>query len=83
MTTTYYISWQIKKSNRVCAWYSSKEVDTEEEARAMYEAKMQNAKVIDARLWKKDHYESNEMADPEAYPHGSHAFNVLAVYSRI
>lgn len=66
MTTQYYISWQVKKSNRVRAWYSSKMVATEAEARKMYDKKLEDARVIDLRLWQKDTYKPEEI---ENYSH--------------
>ena len=82
MTTTYYISWHIKKSNRVKCWYASKEVETEAEARAMYDKKINDPKVIDMYLWKKDAYQPAELVNwPHSYDKND--FRILSTYTRI
>lgn len=81
MTTTFYVSWSIKKSNRVLCWYASKEVNTEEEARAKYEAKMKDGKVRDMTLWKKDTYKPDEL-EHWTHPYDCIDFRALCTYSR-
>lgn len=81
MTTTYYISWQVKKSNRTRAWYASKEFTTEAEARAKYDAKRMDGKVITLYLWKKESYRPDELAN-WAHPYNFDKFDTLATFAK-
>lgn len=85
MTTTFYTTWQIKKRNGVKVWYDSPEFQTEAEARAIYEAKMQDARVVEARLCKHDFYRPDELRPRAAknHPCGLNDFTRLSSYSRI
>ena len=82
MTTTYYISYRIRKSNGVRVDYASKDFETEAEARSYYERKMAQPSVRGAYLWKVDHYSTEEMVDPDAHPNGKDHFTALASYGR-
>lgn len=81
MTTTYYISWETKKSNRARAWYASKEVTTEAEARAMYDNRIQNPKTQTAYLWRKETYKPNEVHN-WGFPYDPINYKTLSYYSK-
>lgn len=83
MTTNYYISWMTKARNNSKRWYTSNLFETEAEARALYEKKMTQCNVREAYLWKKDHYEPEELVPEARRPYGSDSFSQLATYHRI
>ena len=84
MTTTFYVSWMTRATNRSNRWYVSKEFPTEAEARSIYEAKMAQANVREAYLFRKDHSEPEELV-PEVrarQPWGADSFTQLSTYGR-
>ena len=83
MTSTYYLSYHIRKSNGTTAWLRTKETSTEAETRAAYEAKIQKPNVVDCHLCRRDHYEPQEMRRPDYHPNGFDDFRILSTYSRI
>lgn len=85
MTTSYYISWMTRARNNSKRWYTSNLFESEAEARALYEKKMAQTNVREAYVWKKDHYEPEELVPSvrERQPWGSDSFSQLATYHRI
>lgn len=85
MTTSYYISWMTRARNNSKRWYTSDFFETEAEARALYEKKMAQCNIREAYLWKRDHYEADELAPTYAvrHPEGYNAYDQLRAYSRI
>lgn len=83
MTSTYYLSYQIRKSNGTTAWIRTPECDNEAEARQHYEYKITKPNVIECRLCRRDHYEPEEMMRPDKHPNGFDDFRIRATYSRI
>lgn len=85
MTTFYYVSWMTRGRDYSRRWYTSKLVSTEADARSTYEKKIGQDNVREAYLWRKDHYEPEELV-PETrarQPLGSDSFIQLATYHRI
>lgn len=82
MKSEYYIAYQIKKSNRVNAWYASKMVETEEEARKMYAKKLTDTRVREIRLYRRDTYKPEELKN-WAHPYDFHSFNIIDSYTAI
>ena len=85
MTTQFYISWMTRGHDMSRRWYTSPMKDTEAEARSLFEKKMAQQNVREAYLWKKDHYEPEELVPSvrERQPWGSDSFTQLAAYTRI
>lgn len=83
MTSTYYLSYHILKSNGATAWLRTPECDTEADARQQYEYKITKPNVVDCCLCRRDHYEPGEMRRPEYHPNGFDDFRILKTYSRI
>lgn len=56
MKTTFYISWEVRKTNGAKCWYVSKMFDTKEDAKELFDSKIQRRNVTEAHLWKADDY---------------------------
>lgn len=54
MKTTYYISYEIKKSNGTKVWHESKHFDSMDDAHALFQAKVKDGRIQEAHLWKMD-----------------------------
>lgn len=83
MTSTYYLSYHIRKSNGTTAWLRTPECETEADARQHYEHKITKPNVIDCCLFRRDHYEPQEMRRPDYHPNGFDDFRILKTYARI
>lgn len=66
MNTTYYISYEIKKSNGTKVAYASKHYATMDEAHALFQAKVKDARTQEAHLWKCETW-----TDPNEIPFGA------------
>lgn len=83
MTSTYYLSYHIRKSNGKTAWLRTTEVETEAEARAFYAARIGHENVIDCHIVRRDHYQPEEMRRPDFHPDGFDDYRILVSYSRV
>ena len=83
MTSTYYINYQIIRKNGTTAWLNSPEFETEADARVLYEVKMNKTNVCVVHLFRRDHYQPEEMRRPDYHPNGFDDYRLVATYSRI
>lgn len=85
MTSTYYINYEIRKSNGACAWLNTPHYETEAEARAHYEAKAAKPNVLIAHLIRCDHWPASELVRraAERYPDGVNDYRILKTHTRI
>ena len=83
MTSTYYLSYHIRKSNGQTAWLRTPHFETEADIRPLYELKIRKPNVIDCCIFRKDHYQPEEMRRPENHPHGFDDYRIIASYCRI
>lgn len=63
MKTTFYISYEMKKSNGAKQWYTSKKFDTQAEAEDLFQTKVDDARTQEAHLWKSEFW-----TDPTELP---------------
>lgn len=87
MKTNFYISWEVKKTNGAKVYYTSKMFDTEAEALALFDEKIQRANVTEANLFKALDYFTGEDVPPfdEKYnrtPWGWRTFDCLRTFGR-
>lgn len=85
MTTVYYITYKVRKSNGVRCWYNTGEYKNMEEARERYESEMRRSNVVEMEMIQKDHYEASELVPELAkrQPWGADSFRTLRRYDRI
>lgn len=84
MTTSYFVSYQIRKMDGTTALLKSPLFPTECDARVLYRAKLNHNHVLSARLWKHEHYEPKELTPKAAdnYPSGKNYDRILCEYQR-
>ncbi len=85
MTSTYYINYEIRKSNGTFAWLNTPHYETEADARIHYNAKIAKPNVLIANLTRRDYWPASELTRraAERYPDGVMDFRILATYSRV